>query len=109
MTAAIVANNPNGSNYIYYLSAEQKADMSDELVEKLEAYDKLYDSKKDIYLGIMETIYDCIDQILYYTSGMMPDIEHTDVTATTEAAKLTNSNLSPVGLKIGRASCRERV
>lgn len=98
MTAAIVANNPNGSNYIYYLSAEQKADMSDELVEKLEAYDKLYDSKKDIYLGIMETIYDCIDQILYYTSGMMPDIEHTDVTATTEAAKLTNSNLSPVGL-----------
>lgn len=42
MTAAIINCNPNGSQYIWYLSNELKNDMSDSLQEKLTEYDDLY-------------------------------------------------------------------
>lgn len=42
MTAAIRNCNPNGSDYLWYITDDVKADMSDELVTKLNAYDKLY-------------------------------------------------------------------
>lgn len=112
MTAAVININPNGSQYIYYFSEEQKADMSEELVSKINSYDKKYNSYKDEYAGLMKDIYDCIDWIQYYTSGMMPgakDPDHQDendtdgttaveITAATEAAKLTKANLSPIAL-----------
>lgn len=43
MTAAIMTCNPNGSQYIWYISDELKEDMSPELVSKLDSYDRLYD------------------------------------------------------------------
>lgn len=98
MTAAVINLNPNGSGYIYYISDEQKKDMSTELVSKIESYDKLYDSYIDEYATITSNIYECIDKILYYESEMMPTIEQAEVTAATEAAKLTTGNLSPLGL-----------
>lgn len=72
MTAAVINNNPNGSQYIYYFSEEAKHDMSEELVEKLESYDRLYDSYKEQYSGYTEEMYKDIDKIVYYTSTMMP-------------------------------------
>lgn len=39
MTATVRNCNPNGSQYIWYLSDSMKADMSDELVSKLDDYD----------------------------------------------------------------------
>lgn len=42
MSATIANCNPNGSQYIWYISDEVKSDMSDELVQKLEEYDELY-------------------------------------------------------------------
>lgn len=42
MTAAIVNCNPNGSRYLWYISDETKSDMSDELREKLNAYNEQY-------------------------------------------------------------------
>lgn len=42
MTATIRNRNPNGTDYIWYFSESTKEDMSDELVEKIEKYDKLY-------------------------------------------------------------------
>lgn len=42
MSATIANCNPNGSRYLWYISDEVKSDMSDELVEKLEQYNKLY-------------------------------------------------------------------
>ncbi len=44
MTAAITACNPNGSQYIWYVSEDQREDMSDELKARLEDYDELYDN-----------------------------------------------------------------
>lgn len=43
MTAAIRNCNPNGSQYIWYISDETKNDMSDELASKLSEYDEAYD------------------------------------------------------------------
>lgn len=42
MTATIRNRNPNGTDYIWYFSNDMKADMPDEMVEKIEKYDKLY-------------------------------------------------------------------
>lgn len=42
MTATIKNCNPNGSQYIWYISDEMKKDMPEELVEKINAYDELY-------------------------------------------------------------------
>lgn len=42
MTAAIRSCNPNGSDYIWYFSDTLKADMSDELVDKLNSYNDSY-------------------------------------------------------------------
>ena len=43
MTATIRSCNPNGSQYIWYISDETKNDMSEELVNKLAEYDDTYD------------------------------------------------------------------
>ena len=42
MTAAIIAQNPNGSQYLWYITDEMREDMSDELRERLGAYDQNY-------------------------------------------------------------------
>lgn len=42
MTATIHNCNPNGSDYIWYFSDAIKSDMSDNLVDKLNSYDTLY-------------------------------------------------------------------
>lgn len=42
MTATIINCNPNGSNYLYYISDELKEDMPLALVDKLNEYDEKY-------------------------------------------------------------------
>ncbi len=44
MSDAIRSCNPNGTSYIWYISDALKEDMSAELVEKLNAYDKKYEN-----------------------------------------------------------------
>ena len=44
MTATIRNANPNGGDYLWYITDDMKVDMSDELVEKLEEYDTIYNS-----------------------------------------------------------------
>ena len=46
MTATVRNSNPNGTDYIWYFSDSLKEDMSEELVERLESYDRLC---KDYY------------------------------------------------------------
>lgn len=98
MTATVISCNPNGSAYLYYFSETQKQDMPDELVAKLDSYDTIMKSYEEDYQELSKNIYECTDQIIHYTSEMMPTPEISEVTAATEAAKLTKENLSPVGL-----------
>ena len=43
MTATIRNCNPNGTDYLWYFSNDMKRDMSKELVDKIDSYDKLYE------------------------------------------------------------------
>ena len=99
MTATIRMLNQNGSDYIYCITDEQKKDMPNELVAKLNAYDKLYDSYSEEYKAVIDNLYEATDKILYYTSEMMPTVEKVDINASTEAAKLTQANMSPTALQ----------
>lgn len=98
MTAAVTNCNPNGSPYIYYFSEDQKHEMPDELVEKIESYDELVATYTEEYQQVMTDMYEAIDKIIYYTSGMMPKREDEETDAKKEAAKLTESIMSPLGL-----------
>ena len=98
MNATIQLLNMNGSDYIYYISDEQKKDMPKELVDKIESYDKLCVSYSAEYEALVSQIYEASNKLYYYKNTMMPTIEHATVTAATEAAKLTAQNLSPLGL-----------
>lgn len=98
INAAVEACNPNGSSYIYSFSNEDKEDMSDNLLTKLNSYVELYDSVQDEYKEIMQDIYDSIDTQLYLESEMMPDIEKAETTAEQELAKLVPASLSPVSV-----------
>ena len=98
MTATVRMLNQNGSDYIYRISDYQRNDMPTSLVQKLDEYDKLYNSYTDRYEELMNIIYQKTDDILYFKSGMMPTIEQAEINASTEIAKLTEGNLSPIGL-----------
>ena len=55
MTATIRNCNPNGSGYIWCIQDEMKADMSDNLVSKLNDYDKLYAYYQNEYVARIDT------------------------------------------------------
>ncbi len=98
ITAAARLLNMNGTDYIYCITNEQKADMPAELAEKINQYDLLYDSYKDEYQKLIDEIYESSKKVYYYRHTMMPAKEHAPVNASTEALKLTEHNLSPLGL-----------
>lgn len=104
MTATVRLLNANGTDYIYYVTKEQEKDMSKALVDKIKSYDELYLSYTEEYEEVINTVYDASSKIYYYESSMMPTVEHATVTASTEASKLTELNLSPTALSVVNAS-----
>ena len=68
LTTATVRNcNPNGTDYIWYISDDVKEEMSDELVEKIEEYDELYkDIQKNDIEGIKLSDVDKYNSIVRY-------------------------------------------
>lgn len=98
MTAAVMSYIPSGGNKIYYISEDQQSDMPVDLSNKIKSYHLLYDSYIDRYHTVIEKIYECIERITYYTSKQMPEINIPNTSSSTEAAKLTASNLSPLSL-----------
>ncbi len=91
ITSTVININPNGSSYIYNLSDDMMKDMPSELVEKLNTYNTLYDSKKEEYATLTENLYEKIDEELYLQSSMMPSVELQDTTASEQLALLLNS------------------
>lgn len=51
MTATVMSCNPNGSQYIWYLSDAVKDDMSEELVGRLNEYDDTYEYYQNEYVA----------------------------------------------------------
>lgn len=97
MTSTVKMLN-NGSDYITYFSSLQRDDMSKELVNKLDEYDKLCDDNLEEYNNCVSSYFSLIDQENYLTSGMMPTVETGNINATTEVKKLTREALSPIGM-----------
>ena len=117
MTSTIRILNPNGSDYIYYVSESQRKDMPDELKECLRAYDTLVKDNTEQYQQLISCddeenlgIYQLTDKIIDLESGMMPKIEHMEVTATKEVTKLTQTALGSLGLlEVTNATTTETV
>lgn len=88
ITATVANINPNGSNYIYQYQQNALNDMPENLVNKINEYNTLYNSKKPIYEEYTKEMYEAIDEELNLTSEMMPEI-----VIPTTSAKQELSNL----------------
>lgn len=77
MTATVRNCNPNGSDYIWYISDEVKSDMSTELVEKLDSYNEQYEYYKNDYsisfdAGLVQKYNALVDKYKIYRD----DLQH---------------------------------
>lgn len=75
MTATVRNCNPNGTDYIWYFSDAMKEDMSDELVEKLESYNKLYkyhynDSEYNVNSDLLSKFNNLVDKYSTYNEDL---------------------------------------
>lgn len=76
MTAAIRSCNPNGSDYIWYITEDSKKDMSDELVAKIADYDEQYAYYQNDYIvlatenDIVADYNDLVDKYRVYDEDM---------------------------------------
>jgi len=74
----------SSSDRIVMFSDKQKQEMSTDLRDKLERYDKEYKDNIDDYISLLETEYNIFDLKHYLQSGKMPAIEK-DIMKTDEA------------------------
>lgn len=94
---AIRAINPNGTDYIFYFSPEQKEDMSDGLKNQLQNYEDLCEQYSDEYKETCEKLYDAIDKVYELETSMFPEREPDKETdASKEVAKLTASEIGTI-------------
>lgn len=78
------AANLNGSNMIYNFAKFQLDDMPEGLIKSLEEYQKMMDADANNYYGIngiFTRLTKLYDDLLYYQSGMMPDVHLNETTA----------------------------
>ncbi len=75
ITSAVRTLSMSSSNRIFMFSEADKAQMSDELRENLNQYDKEYAENEQLFSDIVETEYNVIDMIQYLQSGKMPLLE----------------------------------
>lgn len=78
MTATVRSLNPNGTDYLFYISEADKEDMPKELVQKLNEYDKDYQSALPTYQDLTLQIRNLRSDILYYEHSMIPTVEYID-------------------------------
>lgn len=79
MTATVANCNPNGSEYIWYISDEVREDMSEDLASRLDEYDALYDYYQDEY--VFEPDSDTLtayNEIISKYSSSNPDLKPID-------------------------------
>ena len=75
MTATIRNCNPNGSDYIWYISDSIKKDMSTELADKIKSYDESYNGYQNTYVididqNLLEQYNALVDKYLAYDDSL---------------------------------------
>lgn len=98
ITSTVRLLNMNGTGFIFMPTDEQLAEMPQEVRDKILSYNAKVLAIEDEYAGLIANIFDVSAQIDELTHTMMPSVEDVEITAETEAAKLTEMNLSPLGL-----------
>lgn len=88
ITATVANINPNGSNYIYQYQQDALNDMPENLVTKINEYNTLYNNKKPVYEDYTKEMYKAIDDELYLTSEMMPELVIPETSARQELSNL---------------------
>lgn len=77
MTATVRNCNPNGTDYIWYVSDALKADMSQDLVDKIESYNELYSMyQKDYVVDLDETLLDRYNNLVDKYKVYNEDLEN---------------------------------
>lgn len=91
ITDMVRAVNMNGSNYINVFSNLQYNDMSTDLLRKLKQYQSDFSAQEPSYIGengIYTRLCKKYEELSYYESGMMPDIEIKETTAEEQYNKI---------------------
>ena len=75
MTATIRNCNPNGTDYIWYISEDVKTDMTKELIEKIDSYNVLFNAYQndyiaDIDLSILEQYNNLVKKYQVYNEDL---------------------------------------
>ena len=75
MTATIANCNPNGTNYIWYISDNTKSDMSLDLVNKINEYDTLFQFYQNEYLlqiptSLLDSYNSLIEKYIAYSDSL---------------------------------------
>lgn len=70
-------------NYLWMFSEYQKSQMSSALQRALAGHNQLVRSYQDEYNRLWDSYNECVDKLLYYQSGMMPDMKTDKTTART--------------------------
>lgn len=68
----------NGTDYLFYILDDDKADMPEELKQKLNDYDKEYQDVLPTYQDLTLQIRNLNSDKLYYEYSMMPTVEYID-------------------------------
>ncbi|MCM1220288.1 MAG: hypothetical protein NC548_37975 [Lachnospiraceae bacterium] len=84
MTATIRNCNPNGTDYLWYISDDMKEDMSDNLVSKLEEYDILYNfcqNERSIDFKLLyQNLYSDYNNLVNKYKTFKSDLQNIDLT-----------------------------
>lgn len=109
ITDMVRAVNMNGSNYINIFSNLQYDDMSDDLSRKLKQYQSDFSEQEPSYIGengIYPRLCKKYEELSYYKSGMMPDVEIKETTAEEQYNKILSQldNESPNHIAVGVSS-----
>lgn len=98
ITSYVSAVNPNGSQYIYYFSAEQKANMDSQLLQALEAYENKFNAKQEDYQQSVTAWFNAMDEVTRLQTTMSPTIPNEETTAQNELDKLTSQNIGEINV-----------
>lgn len=98
ITSYVGAVNPNGSQYIYYFSAEQKANMDPQLLQALESYENKFNAKQDDYQQSVTAWFNAMDEVTRLQTTMSPTIPNEETTAQNELDKLTSQNIGEINV-----------
>ena len=90
MTATIRNCNPNGSDYIWHITKDVKDDMSHELVDRLDTYDKKYDYfQKEYVADINSDVSEQSNQLVAKYQKYKPNLETIIIPITGYSALMT--------------------